>query len=377
MAPWLIWIAMAALAAVAAVPLLAPLYRARATGGVRGAQALAIYRDQLAELDRDVASGSIAVTDADAARTEIARRLLRAGAETDTATPSPTRARRVAVAAAVVIAMPVAALGLYLWLGSPQHADQPLLARQPAADDVATLVAAVEARLQEAPEDGRGWDVLAPVYLRLGRSSDAAQAYTNAIRLLGSSAEREIGLGEAISGMNGGTVTADANAAFTRANALAPGDPRPRFYLALGMKQAGNDDAAATAWRALLADAPPGAPWAAIVQQQLAALDAAPVPAPPGTPGPTAEDVVAAGDMTPEDRQAMIEGMVASLATRLESQPADSEGWSRLVRSYMVLDRPDDARAALAKARLALAGNADGLAAVEAVARETGVEASP
>jgi cytochrome c-type biogenesis protein CcmH len=90
-------------------------------------------------------------------------------------------------------------------------------------------------------------------------------------------------------------------------------------------------------------------------------------------PGPTAADVEAAGTMAPEDRAAMIEGMVAQLAERLESEPGDAEGWARLVRSYMVLGRPDDARAALDEARTALAGAADKIALVEQEARATGL----
>jgi cytochrome c-type biogenesis protein CcmH len=277
------------------------------------------------------------------------------------------------VVAGAIIAMPALAFVAYLWLGSPEYPDQPLAARQPSAGDMTTLIAAVEARLATAPDDGRGWDVIAPVYLRLGRSGDAAEAYTNAIRLLGSSAEREIGLGEAMTTMNGGTVTADANAAFARANVLVPTDPRPRFYLALALKQAGRVDEALAAWRALLADAPADAPWAAVVEEQIAALE----PVPDASFGPTADDIVAAEDMTPEDRQAMIEDMVASLAARLESEPADADGWARLVRSYMVLGRAEDAHAALVKARVALSGDAPGLAAVEATARQVGVEASP
>lgn len=369
MAPWLIWIAMAVLAAAAAVPVLAPLYRARRAPDSSGAHAVAIYRDQLAEVDRDVASGVLAEPEAAAARTEIARRLIRAGGETEAAaTPA---GRGVAAAAAIVVAMPVAAFLLYLFVGSPEYPDQPLATRAVPVEsqDIASLVAAVEARLVAEPGDGRGWDVVAPVYLRLGRDADAARAFSNAIRILGSTAEREIGLGEATVRANGGRVTAGAEAAFTRAGSLAPDDPRPRFYLALGLQQQGRDDEALAAWRALLADAPADAEWASVVAAQIAALEQ---PAP--TPGPTAEDVEAAADLAPEDRQAMIEGMVASLAARLAESPDDPEGWARLVRSYMVLGRPADAQDALARAQSVLAGDPAGLAMVAAAAREAGLE---
>ena len=368
MAPWLIWIAMAVLAAAAAIPILAPLARGRAAAVSAGAQAAHIYRDQLAEIDRDLAAGTIAGREAEAARTEIARRLIHAGGEAD-ASAAGEGGRAPRIAAVVAIAMPVAAFGLYLILGSPEYPDQPLVARAIPAEnaDVATLLAAVEARLAAAPDDGAGWDVIAPVYLRLGRSADAVTAYSNAIRLLGASAVRETGLGEAITALAGGRVTPEARTAFERAQAIAPDDPRLAFYLALALQQEGRTEEARAAWQAMLAGAPADAPWLSVVREQLAALDM------PDMPGPSQEDVEAAASLPPEDRAAMIEGMVASLAARLEADGSDPAGWARLVRSYMVLGRPDDARAALADARVALAGDGEGLAAVEAAARETGL----
>lgn len=365
MATWLIWIAMAVLAALAAIPVLAAIGRRAPATVSSGAHAVHVYRDQLAEIDRDLASGSVEAPEAETARTEIARRLIKAGAEAEAPRPGGDRALR--IAAIAVIAMPVAAFALYIGLGSPEYPDQPLAARVlPAEDvDIATLIAAVEARLAASPEDGAGWEVIAPVYLRLGRSADAVTAYSNAIRILGASAAREIGLGEAIVAVAGGRVTAEARATFDRAAALDPGDPRPQFYLALGLQQDGQTADALAAWRAMLAEAPADAPWLSVVREQIAALEAG--------PGPSAEDVEAVTALPEADQTAMIEGMVASLAARLQENGDDPPGWARLVRSYMVLGRPDDARTALEGARLALADNAAGLAEVEAVAGELGL----
>ena len=367
MALWLIWVAMAVLAVLAAVPVLAPLYRARAPDS-SAAHAAAIYRDQLAEVERDLAAGVIGAPEARAARTEVARRLIRAS---DEAAPvvAPSGGAMKAAAAAIV-AMPVAAFCLYLLIGSPEYPAQPLAARTFAPDtqDIATLVAGVEAHLAAAPDDGAGWDVIAPVYARLGRNADAVRAWTNAIRILGSSGEREAGLGEAIVGVNGGRVTAAAREAFERARDLAPDNPSPRFFLALALQQEGRVDEALAAWRALLDSAPPDAAWASLVRERIAALEA------PRLPGPSTEDIEAAADLAPADRQAMIEGMVASLAARLEEDGGDPEGWARLVRSYMVLDRREDAAAALIRARVALAGDPEGLAALAAAAQEAGLE---
>ncbi len=372
-----LWIAMAALAAAVALPLLVALNRAPAAGGGRRERAIAIYRDQLEELGREVDRGVVAKGEAAAARTEISRRLIHAGeggppgASALSSSPSLRR-----IAAAVIVAMPIAAVALYVVLGSPGLPDAPLAARlaaPPDTQDIAALVKRVEEHLATAPEDGHGWEVLAPVYQRLGRAADAATAYGNALRILGSSASLEAGLGESLVGVSGGVVTADARAAFERAVALAPDDPRPRFFLAVALDQDGKTDEAIAAWKALLAGAPADAPWVAVAQGELARLQQASATSPEATPGPSTDDIAAASDLSPEERSAMIEGMVASLATRLESEPGDAEGWARLIRSYAVLDRMDDARNALTKARLAVADDAGKAAVVEQAARAAGL----
>lgn len=370
-----LWIAMAVLAAAASLCVLVPLYRGRA-GALRMAeQEVSVYRDQLQEVDRDLERGVIASAEAEAARTEIARRLIRAddAGRSAPALTSGDGARRVAGMAAVV-AMPLLALGLYVSLGSPDMPDEPLAARlaaPPDHQDMAVLLARVEQHLAANPDDTRGWQVVAPVYVRLGRNDDAAVAFGNIVRLLGSNVETEGDLGEAIVRANQGLVTADARAAFVRAADSDPKDIRARFYLALADAQAGRRDAAVAALTALIAEAPAGATWADGIRQVLAELEAGPPVS--LEPGPTAEDVQAAAGMDADDRNAMIEGMVAQLSERLQSEPNDAEGWARLVRSYMVLGRQDDARAALEEARSALAGAADKLALVEDEARATGL----
>ncbi len=374
----LLWIVMALLAAAASLAVLVPLARAGRTGSAAG-PALSIYRDQMSEVDRDLGRGLIAESEAEAARTEIGRRLIRAGIPEVVKAAGRRSGPR--IAAVVAIAAPVLALGIYLALGSPDLPDQPLAARLSTPleqQDVAALVARVEAHLATNPEDGAGWEVIGPVYLRMGRYDDAVRAFGNALRLLGSNAERETALGDALVRASNGLITADARAAFERANRLAPQAIAPRFYLAVALSQDGRKDDAIAAWQALLKGAPAGAAWVPLAERWVAQLQgtAAPPPASatPAQPGPNAADVQAAGDMTPEQRVAMINGMVGQLAARLDSNPDDAEGWARLVRSYMVLGRAEDAKAALAKARTALAGKSDRLAVVEAEARSAGLE---
>jgi len=368
-----LWIAMAVLAAAACLPPLMALTGARRGGTSEPAAAMAIYRDQLGELDRDLARGLVGKDEAVAARAEIARRLIRAG-EAESAALGHSSRRTVQVAAAAVVAAPLAALALYVAIGFPGLPDQPRAARLSAPieqQDISTLVARAEAHVAANPEDGVGWEVLAPVYLRMGRYDEAVSAYANALRILGATGKREADLGAAIVEAQGGIVTNEARAAFERAHAQAPDDPQPRFYLALALGQEGRTEEAIAAWRALIGDAPADAPWLAPARSQLARLEG--TAAPQTARGPDAAQLEAAAEMSPENRQTMIEGMVASLAARLEAEPNDAEGWTRLVRSYMVLGRPADARQALVDARLALADDADKLALVEETARATGL----
>jgi cytochrome c-type biogenesis protein CcmH len=371
----LLWIVMAVLAAAASLSVLVPLYRSRRAERQAGSEKLSIFRDQLTEVERDRDRGLIAESEAEAARTEIARRLLRASDEAAADEPTPGDTTRKTATIVAIVAMPLAALILYLSVGSPHLPDQPLaerLSASPQEQDIATLIARVEGHLATNPEDGRGWELLGPVYIRLGRNDEAVRAFSNALRLLGATAEREANVGEAITRASGNVVTAEARAAFERAHAIDDEAIRPRFYLAVALDQEGRKQEAVAAWRDILDGAPPDAPWAEVARQALTRLEVAPPGATPA-PGPSAEDVEAAQSLSPDERMAMISGMVASLAARLEADPQDAEGWGRLIRSYMVLDRKDEARDALEKARNALRNDAGKLAVVESEARTVGL----
>jgi cytochrome c-type biogenesis protein CcmH len=209
----------------------------------------------------------------------------------------------------------------------------------------------VEAHLERNPDDGRGWEVLAPVYMRLGRFDDAVKARRRALALNGATAAREADLGAALVAAGNGVVTAEAKAAFERAIASDAHDVMGRYYLGLAAEQDGKREEAAAMWRAMLADAPSDAPWIDFVRAALARVTGAPVA------GPTAEDVAAASDMSADQRQQMIRGMVARLAERLQQDGSDVEGWLRLVRAYMVLGDRDKADGAAADARRALASD--------------------
>lgn len=387
----LFWTLAALLTLGASLAVLVPLTRRVPVASTPGAHDLEVYKDQLAELERDAARGLIRPAEAQEARTEIARRILKADASR--AEGDADSARRVAVARyggmAAVIAVPLVSWGLYGLLGSPDIPSQPLQARltaDPSKSSIDELVARAEAHLAANPQDGRGWDVLAPIYLRMGRYDDAVSAYTKAIGLEGGTARREAGLGEAIAGAGGGIVSVDAQKAFERALAIDPHDAKARFYLATGLAQDGKYRQAIDGWNELMAVLPPDSPWRGATEQALAEAakladasvgengagedTAAEVDRPAG---PTKEDIEAAASMSAGDRTAMIETMVAGLDEKLRQNPKDAEGWRRLIRSYVVLGRQDEARGALKRAVEAFGPGSPEAEALSAAARGVGL----
>jgi cytochrome c-type biogenesis protein CcmH len=364
----MLWLLLALMTAGAILAVLWPLSRRRTDTAV--ASELAVYRDQLREIDRDRAAGSIGAAEAEAARVEVSRRLIAAadarqyeaksGGEEETAKEMTSRLKRRRLAAlAALIAMPILAGSLYFVLGSPNVPGQPFAGRLEAAhggQTIASLIARVEAHLAQNPDDGRGWEVVAPVYLQLQRYDDAVQARRNALRLLGETADRQSSLGEALVGVADGLVTADAKRAFERAVELNAEDVKARFFLGLAAEQDGKRDEAARIWRELLAGAPEGAPWVELVRASLARIGE---PSTAPAPGPNAQDMAAASQLAPEQRDQMIRGMVERLATRLHEDGSDVEGWLRLVRAYMVLGEREHARDAIADAHRALVNEPD------------------
>jgi cytochrome c-type biogenesis protein CcmH len=351
-----LWFVFALMTAAAIFAVLWPLGR-----GIRPqseAGETAVYKDQLAEIDRDIAAGLIGPAEAEAARIEISRRLLAAAdRQREPAVASNVRLRR-SVAVIALVGLPVAAVALYLPLGSPRLGDFSLAQRSRTPDvtqPLDNLVAQVEQHLEKNPTDGRGWNVLAPVLARLGRFDDAVRAYRNSITYNGDSAARRADLGEALAAAAGGVVTSEAKAEFERALALDVDEAKAGYFLGLAAEQDGRTAEATSIWDALLAKAPPDAPWRPLVQAALARIGGATVP-------PVPEDAVAAAkEMNETDRSVMIRGMVDRLASRLKQNGGDVEGWLRLVRAYMVMGDRDKAMGALTDARQAVANDAERL----------------
>ncbi|MGF7160192.1 cytochrome c-type biogenesis protein CcmH [Rhodoligotrophos appendicifer] len=344
-----LWILVALLTAIALVAVLWPLVRADAAGPTAADQEVAVYRDQLTEIDQDLGRGQIAPREAEAARTEVARRLIAAADRSqDVRREGPVRPMLLAG----LIGVPLLSLAAYLTLGQPLMPGVPHAERMAHAlenRDFDALVARVEAHLADNPTDAEGWGVVAPVYLRQGRYADAANAYVRIMSFKGESPDMLTNYGEAATLADGGIVSERAREAFSAALKADPKQAKADFYLGMAEKQDGKTSEALARWEKLIAEAPADAPWRGFVQanidqtkapiRSVAGQDAAPALSEGQVEAVTSQDAVS--------QQAMIRQMVDGLAARLEQDGNDLEGWLRLARARVVLGEAEAAKAAL------------------------------
>ncbi len=379
-----LWIGFAILAAAVVWALTRPLRAARASATDGPDSELAVYKDQLAEIESERSQGLIAGADAEAARVEVARRLIRRAEERARAGATATaegdgNGRRSAVMWTAA-ALPLVAILLYLVVGSPGLPGRPYAARldvpleQASAAD---LVAKVEAHLRTHPDDGRGWDVLAPVYMRTGDFQQAADAFERATRLLGESPQRLTGFARAKIMLANGVVDEPARRAYERLHELNPKAVEPRLWLAIAKEQDGDLAGASADYKALAAEKPEE-PWKSMLDERMRAVTMKLVETPAvGVRQVTPDDADGGKPnfhtMTPEQRQTFVVKMVDALASRLKTDGKDLAGWMQLVRSYVVLGRTQDANAALDEARKNFAGDEKALAQLQALAQVLGI----
>lgn len=375
-----LWIAAGGLIALTLAVLLIALLKARPPAAARGDYDVAIYRSQLDEVERDVERGILAPDLAEAARLEIKRRMLAAagGADPQTAA-SPTGAVapvwRGAILALVVVLVPAASIGLYLLLGSPTMPDQPLASRSATTQtagreqaEMERLTARLAQQMENQPDRVDGWLLLGRSLRTIENYDEASRAFERALALTGRAPDVLSEYGEILVLAHGGRVAEPAKRIFEETLKAAPAEPRARYYLGLAKAQQGDPRAALQDWVDLIAMSPPDAPWLADIRREIqgvataAGIDAkalvpsAGLPAPAAAtppPGPSAEDAKAAAEMSPDERAAMIRGMVEGLAERLEDQPDDADGWRRLARAYEVLGDSEKAKDALIRAEAA------------------------
>lgn len=394
----LLWVCFAILTASVVALLLRPLRQTQVAVVEPAAADLAVYRDQLRELDAERDRGLVVDSEIESARAEVARRLIKraSGEASETAesaddTASVNRARRIYVA--ITALLPVVGIGLYLLSGSPHLPDHPFSERQTAAgtggdgaSSIVNLIAQVEQRLRDHPEDGRGWDVIAPIYLRLGRYADAAHAFAEANRLEGETVRRLLGFAEATLLAENGIVTEPVRKAALRVLELDPARIEVRVWLTLAKEQDGDLAGAAAEYRDILDKAPADATWRSAVSERLDLVnrklkgEKIPEEAPAAQAAPSAPPAAASGEMpdvsamSPADRDAFVLSMVNRLADRLKDNGKDLEGWIRLARAYKVLGRENDALAALASARENFAGDRASLDEIDKSEQNLGLQ---
>ena len=366
----MIWTIFAAMTGAAIFALLRPLSHGRTQDFADIADAKSLYRAQLKEIDRDLARKLIAPAEAEAARAEAGRRLLRAANDEPgpAAETEPSLRRRRASSALMLSLVPLLALLVYGLYGSPSFSDQPLAARLEKAgpeQDFAVVIARMEAHLAANPTDAKGWSLIAPIYLRQGRYDEAVKAFAATIRYGKPDTELHAGLGEARILEAGGVVTAAAREAFAEAVKLDPKNARARFYLAIAREQDGDGEGALATLQQLLADAPAKAEWAGAVRARIEQMQA-----------DAGRKAVAA--LPEAEQQQAIRGMVDGLAARLAEGGGTLPEWSRLIRARVVLGDRTAAVEATRTARQRLSQDAAALAAIDALADELALkEAKP
>ncbi|MEM8740606.1 MAG: c-type cytochrome biogenesis protein CcmI [Pseudomonadota bacterium] len=445
------WIAAALLAAVALLWTLGPLFARQGQRQAPVSPDVQVYRDQLAEIERDRARGVIDAQEAEASRAEVARRLLAADMAANAAEmPEQGRAatgsgRRAAlvglgfgVAGVVFIYLGTERLLLYAgaspeWVaeqrtdlamrvplpfgaeinlapifrgvGDPGRADLPLTRRatqrlsqaeaeavlvangidpapEPAPSDarLVPMIGQLREIVAARPSETRAYRFLARALGSIGHYAEAHQVQGGLILRLGpeATAQDHETHAELMILAAGEYVSPQAERALGEALRRNPTLPRARYYAGLAQAQNGELRAAYDIWLRLLREGPPDAPWTAPIQAQIAPLAAAigaTLPEIARAPGPSLEQIEAARDLDPAERAAMIQAMVDGLAQRLAEEGGPAADWARLIRALGVQDEPEKARVIWEEARMVFARNPDGLALIDAAARDVGLEA--
>ncbi len=378
-----LWLILTMLIAAAAAFVALPFLR-RGEDGRQAGSGVDVYKDQLAEVERDKEQGLIDEKEADLARVEIERRILLAARSDETTGQTVSAAWQYRTAMGVAMIVVIGSVGLYATIGRPDlltgasqvqmaAVDEGQTGTQTAQDgggaksigDVTKMVKRLEKRLEDNPDNADGWRMLGWSYYNMGRYDEFVKAYARAVALQKDNPMLKALMGEAMVTAAGGKVTDNALKTFEDVLAINPKDERARFFKGIAKVQKGDNKGALDEWIELYKIAPADAQWAKDLRVQINQLaqssgidvsdrlgKAKTAEAAPATPaGPSAQDIESAKQLSGADQKAMVKGMVARLASRLKTSPEDADGWIMLIRSRMVLNQPEEARAALAQAK--------------------------
>ena len=342
------WILTALLSVIAMGFVCFPLIRKNVSSRSEQDSEQMLYKARLSEINKDLELGRLDEVSAEAARTEEARRLIKSTENTQLLNVSSTNKILVFIAA---LFLPLFSLPFYLSVGSPQDAIPPAVAENTNDElSIEELLAVAEKRLASNPDDSNGWKVVAPVYVRMGRFDDAIKAYENVLRVEGDSPEFLLKLADAHIEKNQGEVKETAQQLVSRILELDKENAAARFYTGIIALQNDKPEETLRIWQTMLNGAKGDEEWVPVIQSRIAELKTLENTAIP-LPVLDDETLEAAQEMSAEDRLEMIGQMVLNLSEKLQENPKDKQGWQRLVRSYMVLGRKEDAKTALANAQ--------------------------
>lgn len=408
------WITAILIALVASVLLGAAVLKGGKTPQPQAASDLKVYKDQLNEVQRDLERGVLGEAEAERAKTEISRRILAADAKLaeEVQTTGNKAVQMTAVVGATVFVF-AASFGLYTKLGSAGQGDlamrdrleaafQSLANRTPQAvldsnfqntnqtpdENYTALVGQLRDAVKNNPEDERGWELLVRSEGNLGNYPAAHAAQTKLIELRGAQATSGdfIVLADLMIRAGNGEISPEADSALANALELDPGNGFALYYTGLMLRQNGRPDMAFRVWRQLYERSAPSDPWVPAIRNEIDELAwlagvkyqapdlEAPAPAAPQLRGPTSEDVEAAQDLSAEDRAAMIEGMVAGLAERLDTEGGSPQEWARLIAAYGVLGKPDEAQETFDAAQEVFADQPEILSMLQSAAQSAGLQ---
>lgn len=374
------WLLLTVLCSSAAVAISIPLIRRYENSLTERNKAAAIYQDQLKELDKDLGAGTIGPSDAELAKIEIQRRLLATSRNMESSRPLTPAWRGLAVISSAGLVI-LGGVNLYAYMGSPElsnvaalprpgsagtAASQQMSAAQLPADStsqtqpnqVGGMIDKLAQRLKNNPDDAEGWRMLGWSYFNTQQYQNSVDAYAKAIALQPNNIDYKSAYAESLVQAAQGVVTPSAQMIVEEVLAKDPKEARARFYDALGHEQAGDQTGALDRWLSLLADAPLDAPWREDVKQRVADLgkatnrDVSEALALPSLPASNQQQLGQA------DQNAVVDGMIAGLADKLEKNPKDRDGWAMMIRSLLVKGDKAGADQALAKAMDIFKGDA-------------------
>lgn len=403
----LFWIITVAITLVAIVWVVFPLLRPKTGTVTRSAYDVQIYKDQLKEVESDLARGTLSGEEAKASRTEVSRRLLAAAdaeAREKISGNAPKTASR-ALAALVTLTVVGGGVALYYTTGAFGYPDQPFATRQAIADtrptqaDAEEMAAQARAAgdslpdiqqpdaqhvalvqrllevLKDRPDDLQGHRMLADNLAQLGRYVDARNAQANVMRLLGDDATADdyAAYAEILIVAAGYYVSPEAEDALGKTLQMEPQNPRALYYAGMAMLQQGRADMTYQIWEQLLQNSPPDAPWVAVIESQMDAVAAEAGIARTTAPGPTADDIAAASDMNEEDRADLVRSMVSRLSERLATEGGTPDEWARLISAHGVLGDTEKAGEIWTEAQGVFASDTAALEAVKQGAISAGL----